>query len=225
MITSCLTLRGEARLHPHRHRDVGQRADGQDRHLPGVLHHRAAPGSRRRSWLSSFLAVAKPPGGAGAGSLAYQPPCRVVSHVGALVQQRGGGALVDRNLGAAGHLEDLQHVGRGDVHAAVAGDGGDAEDVELGRVEHEEQRHRVVLRREREVGVEDDLLGRLRRGRHGGSSARRTRSTTRFMGSPSSGQGGGDVVSMARPRIALARGVRTRTSAPAAPAATTSRST
>ena len=30
--------------------------------------------------VSAFLLVAKPPGGWRAGSLAYQPPCRLVSH-------------------------------------------------------------------------------------------------------------------------------------------------
>jgi len=49
----------------------------------------------------------------------------------------------------------------------VAGDGRHTEDLQLRRLQRQEERHPVVLGRDDEVGVEDDLLRRL------GSGARR----------------------------------------------------
>ena len=64
-------------------------------------------------------------------------------------------AGIDRHVGAPGQLDDLEGVPRVLGEADIAGDGDDAEDVELlRRGQRKEERHGVVLAG---IGVDDDL--------------------------------------------------------------------
>jgi len=73
------------------------------------------------------------------------------------VNQRPPRASVDRDVLVMGDLEHPQHVGVGARQVEVARHGGDADCVEIRRVERERQREAVV-RRQAEVGVEDDAV-------------------------------------------------------------------
>ena len=71
----------------------------------------------------------------------------------ALAHERPVGARVDRDVAAARELEHAQRVRRRLVERLVAGDGRDADELELGRGEREQERDRVVVTG---VAVEDD---------------------------------------------------------------------
>ena len=70
---------------------------------------------------------------------------------------------------SAGDLEQSEDIRRTLLERPVPRHCGDAEDLQLGRVQRQHQRVRVVLRNGAEVGVEDDPvgLGRTRRLRPG----------------------------------------------------------
>jgi len=72
------------------------------------------------------------------------------------VHQRHVRSTVDGNVGPPHDLEKPQDVRSPALQALVPGDGGDAQNLDLGRLQREEKRHAVITRRKDEVGVEDD---------------------------------------------------------------------
>ena len=127
-------------------RDVGQRAGrherdglraGGDRPLQEVdrvLAERIVPGRRQRRTVEAAVAVD-------------------VRRDRQLPFERAVGAGSDRDVGAAGEIEHAQRIRRRLLERLVAVDRGDAENLELGAREREQQCDRVVVPR---VAVEDD---------------------------------------------------------------------
>src|SRR5207248_2454395 len=68
-------------------------------------------------------------------------------------EERTDGAGMDRDVGSSRELEDLQCVRRRLVDRLVARDRGDADELELGRRERQQNRDRVVVAW---IAVEDD---------------------------------------------------------------------
>ena len=80
----------------------------------------------------------------------------------ALAHERPVGAAVDRDVAAAGELEHAQGVRGRLLDRLVAADGRDADELELGRGEREQERDRVVVAG---IAVEDDR-GRAHAGQY-----------------------------------------------------------
>ena len=70
------------------------------------------------------------------------------------------GAAIDRHVAAPGQFDDAQCVRRGQIDADIAGDRGDAAQIEpIACGEREQDRDRVILAR---IGVDDDGFSRHR---------------------------------------------------------------
>jgi len=82
-----------------------------------------------------------------------------IGHLEALAPQWPSASGDHRNLVSSKVMKELQRVGGGARKREVAGDRGDADDVELGRGAGNKERERVV---EAGIGVDDDGRGHLR---------------------------------------------------------------
>ena len=102
--------------------------------------------------LTACSAARRPRGGGSSGPSSPLSPWTCAATDGG-AHERPLGAGRDRHVAATGELEHAQRVRRRLVERLVAGDGRDAEQLELGRGEREQERDRVVVAG---VAVEDD---------------------------------------------------------------------
>ena len=158
--------------------EVGERPERDDRHLAGMPADVRADvaaggdggvlGRAELAVLAAQLHVAGAGRAVGVGCRA-QPPL-----------ERSSGADADGHVAAADHAQDLARVARHVVDLDVAGDAGDAAQVELGAGGGDEQRDHVVDPR---VDVQDQRPGR-RFGRCSGGSGSASASIGRLWYAP-----------------------------------------
>ena len=138
----------------YRLRDVRQRTDRDERHFTRARHDRT--NDERHSGLRFRLLF-----GVAARGLYRRlvlVPATVLPHgiVTLCMHERHVCAHVNRDVGPPRNLQHPQYVGCRALEAFVAHDRRDAEDLELGRLQRQHQRHAVVSRRHHEVGIEND---------------------------------------------------------------------
>ena len=111
--------------------------------------------------VDSGLLLGEPTGWFGSRLVGIPAAVPLRIPLGPLVQKRcWRPLLIHRDFGAVVWTSStLSVVRRRDVQASVARDRRDPQDLEFRAVEHEEQRHRVVLRRIGKISIENDLRG------------------------------------------------------------------
>lgn len=139
---------GDLRRLPQRQRDIGQRAERAERDRAlGLPPHRLDDEIGGMTGLERHFRRRQI--GAVEAGLAVH-----VLRRHQVARQRPVRAGEDPHVRPPGQFADLARVQRGQVERNIAGDAGDAENLQLRRGERQQDRHRVVLPR---VGVDDDL--------------------------------------------------------------------
>jgi hypothetical protein len=131
-------LAGDVRVAREQQRDVGQRTGRHERDRP--LAGMDALGQIVHGVRRDRLPLRRRQVGPVEAGLAVD-----VGGDRRFADERAVGAGGDRDVVAAGELEDAQRVGRGLRERLVAGDRRDAEQLDLGTGEREQHRHRVVV--------------------------------------------------------------------------------